>query len=157
MTCQGASPSAMSEAEEHTRADGEQVFSALGIGDGCWIDGRGMGASFVPTAGRLCRLHFPEGDRQLRVTDFSAQYGQTSYLTGRAYIDENYIEFALGGDDPETGRHALYRFAGRALQAPDTTSRCDDLRREREREAGHGSARIGREATGERPHSSFNR
>jgi hypothetical protein len=142
VTCQGATRDRSAD-DEVTRAgdrgdpdvrNGES-FSALGIGNDCWIDGRGSGAAFVPIAGRLCRLRFPEGDRVLRVTDFSAQYGQTSYITGRTYIDENHIEFALGGDDPETGRHALYRFVGTALEAPSAPAHCDDLRREREKNA----------------------
>ncbi len=98
----------------------ENTFSVLTIGDGCWIDGDGYGAGFFPVAGRLCRLHFPEGDRVLRVTDFTGHYGRTG----------SDIEFALGGDDVRTGLHALYRFAGRAV-TPDTKADCDALNRKR--------------------------
>lgn len=70
------------------------------------------------------------------MTDLVTQYGQTAapaliQLAGtpaEPVVDPNTIQVRIGGEDTASGRHVLYQFAGRAQDAPDQSSRCDEKR-----------------------------
>jgi hypothetical protein len=100
-------------------------FSIVTIGDACTMDGTGGPTDFHADPGTICTLTFPDGPHAIRVTDFAARFGVTSYVTGRTYVDPSYIQMELGGDDPATGTHVLYRFAGNASTDGQWTTSCD--------------------------------
>jgi hypothetical protein len=99
-------------------------YSIVTIGDACVMRGTGPIGGFRQDPGTVCTLSFPDGPHAIRVTDFSARFGTTSYVTGRAYIDESFIQIELGGDDASTRTHVLYRFSGNASDESSSKALC---------------------------------
>jgi hypothetical protein len=103
-------------------------FRMLVVGGGCVIDAMDQDP-FRPDPGAVCRLHFTDGTHVLRVTDVSIGYGlRGGVVTDRAYIDSTHLDMQIGGDDAQTGRHALYHFIGSSVEDPPPAPSCDDER-----------------------------
>jgi hypothetical protein len=117
--------------------EGYLGFSIVTIGDGCVMVGTGGVSEFHADPGTVCTLTFPDGPHAIRVTDFAARFGVTSFASGRTYLDPNYVEVALGGDDDATRTHVLYRFSGNASADVKSTVSCDT---ERTKRASSGAA-----------------
>lgn len=107
------------------------AFSIVSIGDTCLMDGTGGPSDFRADPGTVCTLTFPDGPHAIRVTDFAARFGVTSFISGRTYVDPNYIQVELGGDDAATGTHVLYRFSGNASADGRPAASCDAERMKR--------------------------
>jgi hypothetical protein len=106
-------------------------FSIVTIGDACVMDGTGEPSEFRADPGTVCTLTFSDRPHPIRVTDFAARFGVTSVVSGRTYIDPNYLQVELGGDDAATGTHVLYRFSGNASTDAPWTTACDAERTKR--------------------------
>lgn len=112
-------------------ADDKEIhgFSVVRIGDACVMDGTGSGLSdFHADPGTVCTLMFSDGAHAIRVTDFLARY---EWPSGRTYLERDYVEVQLGGDDAATRTHVLYRFSGNASAAAQPLSSCNEERKKR--------------------------
>jgi hypothetical protein len=102
------------------------------------MDGTGAPSDFHADPDSVCTLTFPDGPHAIRVTDFAARYGVTSFVTGRTYVDPNYIQVELGGDDAATGTHVLYRFSGTASTDTQWKTSCEAEQAKRARRSTSG-------------------
>jgi hypothetical protein len=112
------------------------------------MDGTGGPSDFHADPDTVCTLTFPDGPHAIRVTDFAARYGVTSFVTGRTYVDPNYIQVELGGDDAATDTHVLYRFSGTASTDTQWTTSCEAEQAKRARRSTSGRTASDAASTG---------
>jgi hypothetical protein len=99
-----------------------EPFSIVVVGDACVMGGTGGPSAFHPDPGTVCTLRFLDGVQRVRVTDFAAR------LSLKPWGNAGDVQVEIGGDDPTTAQHVLYRFAGNAADAIQPRVSCDEER-----------------------------
>ena len=115
----GQDTGAMGGLGTHEEAAEAVRYTVVSIGSHCPIVEPTWNGEIRDPLSTPCMLDFAEGRRTIHLTRASFRYAES----GR-YVDASHAEVELGGDDVESGKYVLFRFAGSAVDARPDRSVC---------------------------------